>query len=162
MAAKAMEIPFFSRYKRPEGNGNETGTKYDKTYAMIIDNNGHKVLKCTGETNRYEKVQQYKEECLIENILARAQIDPGILNRKQGMYFDATEAPKTLAEAQNRILAVKQEFMKLPVEIRAKFDHSPEKYVMQYGTEVWGEALGMVKEKVEEVEKETKGEKVDE
>lgn len=160
----ASKPAFFSRYNRPETLATATGTDYDKTYSVIIDDNGHKVLKCTGETNRYEKVQAHKEECLIENILVRASMDPSILDKHKGSYFDATDMPRTLAEAQNKILAVKQEFEKLPVEIRAKFDHSAEKYVQQYGSKEWGKALGIIAEKVAEAEtkEEKKEEKKDE
>lgn len=146
----ATKEPFYSRYNRPETVAAPTGTKFDKTYNIIIDPNGHKVLKCTGETNRYEKIQAHKEECLIENILIRASIDPSILEKHKGSYFDATTMPRTLSEAQNKILSVKQEFEKLPVEIRAKFDHSAEKYVQEYGSKEWGEALGIITKKVEE------------
>lgn len=159
----ATKPAFYSRYNRPETIAAETGTNFDKTYSVIIDNNGHKLLKCTGETDRYAKVQAHKEECLIENILVRASMDPSILEKHKGSYFDATDMPKTLAEAQNKILAVKQEFEKLPVEIRAKFDHSAEKYIQQYGSKEWGEALGIIAEKVAEAETaETKEEKKEE
>lgn len=88
-------------------------------------------------------------------------MDPSILEKHKGSYFDATDMPRTLAEAQNKIIAVKQEFEKLPVEVRAKFDHSPEKYVQQYGSEEWGKALGIVAEKLEEAAEEKKEEKTD-
>lgn len=157
----ATKPAFYSRFNRPETIPCETGTEFDKTYSVIVDDNGHKVLRCTGETNRYEKIQAHKEECLIENILIRATMDPSILEKHKGSYFDATDMPRTLAEAQNKIIAVKQEFEKLPVEVRAKFDHSPEKYVQQYGTEEWGKALGIVAEKLEEASEEKKEEKTD-
>lgn len=143
---------FNSYYNRPETIPSPVGTEYDKVRKIIIDDTGHKVLKCVGETNRYQKIQAHKEECLIENILAKATMDPSILNQRNGQYFDATEMPKTLAEAQNKILEVKQEFEKLPVEVREKFGHSPERYVQLYGTKEWGEAVGLIQAKVEEAE----------
>ena len=152
MATKAPV--FYSRYNRPETVAAETGTPYDKVYTMTVDENGHRNLLCTGETNRYQKIQSYKEETLIENILAKATIDPSILNQKQKQFFDATEMPRTLAEAQNKIISVKQEFEKLPVEVKAKFKNSPEVYVAKWGSKEWGEALGLVTEKVEETKKE--------
>lgn len=148
---------FHSYYNRPETVAAPTGTEYDKVRKIIIDDTGHKVLKVVGETNRYQKIQAHKEECLIENILAKATIDPTILNQRNGQYFDATEMPKTLAEAQNKILEVKQEFEKLPVEVREKFGHSPERYVQLYGSKEWGEAVGLIQAKVEAAE--TKEEK---
>ena len=144
-------------YDRPETVPAETGTEFDKTYTMILDKNGHKHLKCTGETNRYKKIQSHLEECLVENILAKATMDPSVLNKRNGLYFDSTSMPKTLAEAQNAILALNQEFEKLPAEIKQKFNNSPEQYVAAYGSKEWGDKMGLIKETVEEI-KETKKE----
>ena len=129
----ATKCPFKSMYDRPETIASSTGTKYDKTYTMIIDKNGIKHLKCTGETNRYAKIQSHLDECLVENILAKATMDPSVLNKKEGLYFDSTSMPKTLAEAQNAILALNQEF----------------ENVAAYGSKEWGEKLGIIKETAE-------------
>lgn len=159
----ATKVPFYSRYNRPETIPCETGNDFDKVRNFIINEKGHKVLVITGETNRYERIQAHKESCLIENILTAAVVDPSILNKRKGAYIDTVGMPKTLAEYQNLSIKLKQEFNELPVEKRAKFDHSAEKYVMQYGTKEWGEALGLVKEKVsEETATETKEEKKEE
>ena len=147
----AEKTKFASMYNRTETIEAPTGTEFDKTYTMFIDENGHKNLKCTGETNRYAKIQTYKEECLIENILARATLDPSVLNARKGLFFDATSLQKmTLAEAQNAILAINQEFTQLSAEERAKFDNSIEKYVAEYGSKVWAEKMGRIPTKVEE------------
>lgn len=143
------DCPFKSMYNRPATIAAATGTEFDKTYTMILDKNGHKHLKCTGETNRYKKIQSHLEECLVENILAKATMDPSVLNKRQGTYFDSTQMPKTLAEAQNAILALNQEFEKLPAEIKQKFNNSPEQYVAAYGSKEWGDKMGLIK-KVEE------------
>lgn len=147
---------FFTYYNRPETKPAPVGTEYDKTYTVEIDKFGHKTLVCSGKTNRWEKIQSYKEECMIENILVKATMDPTVLDARKGMYFDATKMPKTLAEAQNAILKVKEEFFRLPVEIRKKFDNSAEVYVSQYGTKEWGDALGLIKEEVKKTEEEKK------
>lgn len=150
---------FKSMYDRNETIPCETGTRYDKTYTMIIDDFGHKELKCTGETDRYAKIQSHLEEVLVENIIAKATIDPSVLNKREGLYFDSTSMPKTLAEAQNAILALNQEFEKLPAEIKQKFDNSSEKYIAQYGSKEWGDKLGILTKEVKETEsKETKEE----
>lgn len=149
----ATKCPFKSKYDRQETIAAETGTEYDKTYTMILDKNGIKHLKCTGETNRYKKIQSHLNECLVENILAKATMDPSVLNKKQGLYFDSTSMPKTLAEAQNAILALNQEFEKLPAEIKNKFNNSPEQYVAAYGSKEWGDKMGIIKETVETKEK---------
>lgn len=154
----ATKCPFKSMYDRPDTISSETGTPFDKTYTMILDKAGHKHLRCTGETNRYEKIQSHLDECLIENVIAKATMDPSVLNKRQGLYFDSTSMPKTLAEAQNAILALNQEFEKLPAEMKQKFNNSPEQYVAEYGSKVWGDKLGLIKEEVKETKEEKKEE----
>lgn len=151
-------LAFKTRFNKPDTIASETGTHYDKVRNIIIDENGHKALVITGETDRYAKIQAHKEECLIENILVQATMDPSILEKHKGTYFDATTMPRTLAEFQNLSLKLTQEFASLPANIKAKFDNSAEKYVMQYGSEEWGKALGLVKEKLEEKKEEPKEE----
>lgn len=154
----ATKCPFKSMYDRPDTIPAGAGTEYDKTYTMILDKNGIKHLKCTGETNRYKKIQSHLDECLVENIIAKATMDPSVLNKKQGLYFDSTSMPKTLAEAQNAILALNQEFEKLPAEMKQKFNNSPEQYIAEYGSKEWGDKLGIIKEAVEETKEEKKEE----
>ena len=55
--------------------------------------------------------------------------------------------PTSLAEAQNKILAIKNEFYKLPIDVRRNFGMSPEAYVQQYGTNQWATKMGFVEEK---------------
>lgn len=152
MAATKAEPKFFSRFYRPETVPVPTGTELDKTYNVYVDENGKRKIRCVGETNRDTKIQAHKEECLVENILARATLDPSVLNKTSGLYFDTTTLPKTLAEAQNAIIQIQGEFDKLDAETKLKFDNSVEKYVMQYGTLPWAEALGRVKKEVEKTE----------
>lgn len=121
-----------------------TGTECDKTYEMTINENGEKKLKQKGYTNRYEKVQSHAEECKIENILARATVDPSVLNARTGQYIDTVDMPKSLAEAQMLMQKVENEFNSLPVEVRKEFNNSAEEYIAAYGGKKWAEALGLV------------------
>lgn len=127
-----------------------TGDEFDKTYHVDIDKNGHKRLIADGKTNRYLKIQSYAEECKIENIIARCAVDPNALNQRVGQYVDMVNAPKTLAEAQNIIIKIKNEFNGLSAEERNKFDNSVEKYIADYGSETWAKSLGLIKEEAAE------------
>lgn len=154
MAATKTEPKFFSRFYRPSTVPVPTGTEFDKTYNVFVDEKGKRKLRCTGETNRDAKIQAHKDECLVENILAKATLDPSILNKTSGLYFDTTTLPKTLAEAQNAIIQIQGEFDKLDAETKLKFDNSVEKYVIQYGTLPWAEALGRVKKDTQNLSEE--------
>lgn len=119
------------------------GSKEATTYQTQIDENGHKVTVPIGKTNIYDRIQSSLEETKIENIIKRfTEGDISAFRQGEPLYADMTEAPKTLMEAQNMIIRITDEFNNLPVEVRAKFDHSPEKYVAMYGGEAWADAVG--------------------
>lgn len=132
------------------------GSPTEPEYMMLIDENGHKCLKQTGETNTYNLIQESLEQTKIENIMKRAEAgDPFAINVMNGQYMDVTDVPNTLAEAQNFVIQATQEFEKLPIDIRRKFDMSAEKYIASFGTETWAKNLGIVLKK-EEAAKEEK------
>lgn len=138
-------MKFNTAYNRPKTEPAPTGEKFEDTYEMDIDENGHKTLKLSEtKENVYEKIQESLEETKIENIIRRALGgDPTALAATQGEYFDATDAPTSLAEAQKMIIAATQEFFQLPLDIREKFEHSPEQYIHEYGTQGWANKIGL-------------------
>lgn len=154
---KEITAPVFRTiYRLPKAKGMPTGTQMDNVYDYVIKENLIKGLKKTGEENRYEKIQKSAAECKIDTILAKAAVDPTILQNRKGMFLDTSEAPKSLAEFENMRIKIIQEFGKLPIDIRKKFDNSPEKFVAEYGSEEWAEKIGIetiedVKEAVEAI-----------
>lgn len=150
------KVKIYTIFDRPEAKENPVGNEYDLIRQMRVDENGHKYLITTGKTNRYEKIQAHAEETNIGNILAKATMDPSVLQKKNPQYFDAVDMPKTLAEAQTKIMTIKNEFNDLPLEIRKRYDNSVEKYIADYGTENWAINVGLIKKKVEEATAEIK------
>ena len=65
------------------------------------------------------------------------------LEKMHGQYTDITNAPSSLAEAQQTILRLKQDFDELPKEIKKEFDYNVEIYIAQFGTEEWCEKTGV-------------------
>lgn len=125
----------------------KSGSKFHPEYDVTIDEKGHRTIAQTGETNRYAKIQEDLESTKIENILQRARMgDPEALNRIEGQYLDLTEMPDNFRDAQNKILKMKSDFEKLPLDIRRQFDFSPEKYVSEIGQDSWLKAMGFIKE----------------
>lgn len=134
---------FYSRVNPAPVIEAPAGSKEATTYQTQIDENGHKVTVPTGKTNIYDRIQSSLEETKIENIIKRfTEGDVSAFRQGEPLYADMTEAPQTLMEAQNMIIRITDEFNELPVEVRAKFDHSPEKYVALYGGEAWAKAVG--------------------
>ena len=74
--------------------------------------------------------------------------DTKALDRIQGNYLDCTEMPETLADAQNRILLLKSDFDKLPVELRREYNFSAEEFVADVGSTKWNKLMGIAPEVV--------------
>lgn len=142
---------FFSRYEYGSAVSNPTGTEYDKQYQIRYDSNGSRSLRHVGDTNRYEIVQSHKEETLIENILARATLDPSVLMQRVGTYGDATVLPKSLMEMKNMVIRITDDFNALDSDIRAKFGNSVDQFIAEYGSDSFLDKLGLLKKEVPEV-----------
>lgn len=153
----ADNVKILNRFDEPIIEPTNAGSRIEPVFELKHDDKGDIELVKTGETNIYEKIQQYADECDISQILAKAVIDPTILNQREGFYADMTEMPKTLGEAQNMILSMQKEFDTLPVETRAKFDYSMEKYVAQFGSKEWADAMGYTQEIAQDIKETTKG-----
>ena len=138
------KIFFSSLLTKKERHFSNPGSREANDYRVEIDDKGHKTLKFIGTHDIYQDIQSYAEECKIENIIARAAAgDPEALNQRRGTYADITNTPKNLAEAQNIILRLSNEFDKLPLDIRAKFDNSKERFINDFGSDSWAEAMGL-------------------
>lgn len=140
------KVLYYSRNKRRERTFAPTGDGTEPKMEIKIDEYGHKELVQVGTSNLYEKIQLSADDCNIENILARA--GQGDLTAFTGskIYADITDAPKNLADAQRKIQAIQNEFNSLPIEVRAKYNHSVSEYVAAYGTKEWAINLGLIKE----------------
>lgn len=115
----------------------------------VMGPDGRRVLERTRREEIYELIQSHREECDINNIIARhLNGDPFAINKKIGNFMDLTEVPKTIAEAQQIVINLRNDFEKLPLEIRNKFENNPEIYVASYGSDEWLDKTG-VKAKIE-------------
>lgn len=131
------------------------GSKVVTEHRETINADGRRELVKDREVNIYEMIQASAESCEIQNILRRAaEGDTGVLNIVNGQYIDVTGAPSSLAEAQQFVIRAKDEFDKLPKEIRYQFENNAEMYVAEYGTEAWAEKTGLTALKVKQAEEE--------
>lgn len=114
------------------------GSRLADVHAIRIDDLGHKTLVKTGEqTDIYAKIQSHVDECDIEALLARSEVEGyEILDRKEAMYGDVTVAPKSLLEAQIMLQDRENEFNQLPLEIRKEFNFSFSEYIAEAGNNV--------------------------
>lgn len=121
-----------------------SGSATAPVYELNFDEDGKKELIETGRINTYERIQSWKESCDLKSILARfANGDISALNRNTPIFGDFTFAPSTLADYYNRINQAEQEFYKLPLDVRAKFNHSPSEYFCSMGTPEFASIMGI-------------------
>lgn len=135
--------------KKPEQFATASGTRFITEYTPKFDDEGNFELVESGKTDRYEEIQSHELSCDIHYILARyANGETDLLNKRQGMYGDFSDMPKTYAEMFQRIADGKDMFMKLPVDVRAKFEHNFEKWLSTYGTDDWFTKMSKEQENV--------------
>nr|CAI9750581.1 virion structural protein [Microvirus sp.] len=134
----------YSAMEHPAAN---SGTREHVTYRARYDKNGHMELEESGKVDTYAEIQSHKDSCDIHFILARyANGDLEALNKRPGVYFDATEMPKTFADVLNLVADAKLTFDGLPADVRSQFNGSYEQFLAQAGSESWLRALGYVQE----------------
>lgn len=144
----------YTQFILPPKENTPAGTQFINTYQEVIKG-GRKTLEKTGEHNVYDEIQLDAESVKIENILhAVAMGDLNALHQRDASYVDATTMPKNLMEAQNLTIKMKDEFYKMPLEVRRLFDNSPDAYVAEMGTEEFFEKMAPYNEKIEAISKE--------
>lgn len=126
-----------------------TGEEIELRHRASIDLNGRRQLIKDKEVAIYDLIQSHREECEIENIIRRAtEGDYNALNAVNGVFQDITNCPNSLAEAQQHIINAKNEFEKLPKDIKAKFEFNPEIYIamLDQDPKQWLELTGFANE----------------
>ena len=128
-------MEFYSRSNYPQTIAHPKSKKIIDTYSIEINKDtGKKELKATGKTNIYEFIQKSLDDTLVYNILKKFEAgDLDALNRAVGAYGDFTNAPRSLAEAQQLIINAEKEFNKLPLDVRKEFNYSASEFLAGFG-----------------------------
>lgn len=130
----------------PHGFQCSHGERIEMRHRAVLKKDGTRILVADIKKPTWDIIQSHKEECLIENILKRClEGDMAALEAVKGTYTDITNAPSSLAEAQQIVIRMKQEWDKLPKDVRKEFDYNVEKYIAEFGTEEWAEKTGIKK-----------------
>lgn len=154
-AKTAKRYKVYSRFEKRPTEPAPAGSREMPVYEIEIDERGHKNLVKTGVKNIYDKIQAPLESTKIENILRRAAGgDATALAQTNGQFVDCTDMPTSFSAMQNTISRMRQEFEKLPIEIRREYNNSAEQYIADYGSKNWMEKLGLKTEEPKKTEKE--------
>lgn len=107
-----------------------SGDRLVPRFRSEVTSKGDVTLIPDGEDNLYEYIQSFKESCDINNIVARfARGDVDALNRVQGTYFDAVGMPTTYAELLNTVIAGRELYDSLPLEVKEQYGFSFERWM---------------------------------
>lgn len=121
------------------------GQRMKVKYRAEIDDDGNLELVPDGSTDVYEAIQSHAASVDINVILGRyVNGESYLLEQRDLAYLDTTQMPQSYAEMLNLINRAKSDFEALPLDQRAAFDHSFEKYMASAGSSEWLAALGFV------------------
>ena len=120
-----FDKPFKTQFDARDRIQSNPGNPIKQLYSGSYNERGQVELKEDGTEDLYAFIQSFAESTDIHAILNRFQNgEVDVLEKVQGFYGDITEMPKTYAEALQRISDSEKVFMSLPVDVRAKFNHS--------------------------------------
>lgn len=129
-----MSKHFYTPLDRPVRRHAPVGSRIKVNYQLEIDPDGRKILVETGVTDVYEKIQSFKDDCLVENIVRRYLAgDTTALSMSQGVYCDTTLIPKDLISAHEAVKQAESIYKRLPADVRGKYSSFKE-FVNNFGT----------------------------
>lgn len=132
----------------------EPGKREKITRHGVVGADGVIRLVNDGIIDIQEQIESYAESTDIYNIishLSTAEFEN--MTGPAGDFVDATEFPKTYAEALQLVIDGQNTFMKLPLEVRQRFDNDFNKWFVSAGSPEWFEKLGINLEKQNVVQK---------
>jgi len=135
--AKAVAVPrYYSPLDKPPVSPTPSGEPTYIKYQERINSSGSRFLEEVGKSNMYDLIQSSLEQSLIANVVRRVIMgDTTMFVERQ--FLDFVDMPKDYLSMQNNILALKQYFETLPLDIRASYEHNPEKYILDVGSDQW-------------------------
>lgn len=146
-------MKFYSQYDPPKRKATTAGSRLLEVFQEEITKDGKKELVCIGKTNVWNKIQEGKEKTEIKNVLQAVALgDLSLLKSQEPQYIDTTTLPKNLMEANNIVLKAKQEFEKMPKEVREKFNFSADEYVNEMGSKEFFDKMSPYNEKIKAIE----------
>lgn len=130
---------FCSRVKYPDRGYAPSGDHIIPEYGWKVDpKTSEKYIDVIGETDIYTPIQEALPSTYLRDVLDR--FDAGAVSladykeyieasKTPASYADVTGMPSTLAQVQQILIDADDTFYKLPVDLRADFGHSVERFL---------------------------------
>lgn len=111
------------------------GEKTRQTFIAVNDSNNNRQFVPDKKIDQYARIQSFKDQCLIENIMRRClNGDPSALNVRQGFYGDVSAFPRDLRGMYGVMEHAKEVFEGLSNEVKNdEFKGSFELFLDSFG-----------------------------
>lgn len=133
------------------------GNEIEEEWELQVNEKGIKEPVKVGEINVHEEINSHRDSVDLNLLIARYNAgDTEALNKRVASYFDATEMPKTLAEAYRIAENGKNVFEKLTPEIKEKFNNDYGQFLNSFGSSAFIDAFRLGQKMNKEEKKEEK------
>lgn len=147
---------YYKRNSRPKVIPTPTGIKEKVIFGVKYEEDGSKKIVVKGMEDIYRKRQEAKESVDINNIIKRyTNGDPFALDKVKTTYGDFTNTPKDIVSAMAMIQERKEAFIRLPLEVREAYNHDPEQFIADAGSEKFKKIMKITTPEDIVIEKET-------
>lgn len=132
-------MKFRSFSDRPARVASPSGSPERQLYTRKIDSAGNKSLEKSGKENVYLAIQLAANGNLAKDLVARATRgdESAIPSADSLTYADITGAPKSLLDAENRLIDARSLFDSLPVEVRNKYGNNFRNFLVAVDDGSW-------------------------
>lgn len=121
----------------------DPGSRTKPHYQSRFNSRGNLELIEDGVVDLYADIQSHADSVDIHLILDRfANGEKDILSQVQGFYADFSQMPSTMQEVLNSIIAGEAAFDRLPVQVKDRFGHSFQRWMMEMDTPDFARKMG--------------------
>lgn len=127
---KSTKTKFFTGYDFPSQIIDKVFDKVMHEYGFAFNDNGVRYLAIKRDIDIQSEVNAFENDSNIYNLLNRYMYgDTTALNKSQSVYADISTTPKSLQEALNIQIRLKDDFLNMKPEVRAEFNNDFNQYI---------------------------------
>lgn len=127
---QSTSVTFFTGYRFPAQIVEKNFDKVKHQYGFAFDDNGKRFLAVKRDVDIQSEINAFENDCNIYNMLNRYMYgDLNALNKKETVYADISTTPKSLQEALNIQIRLKDDFNRMKPEVRAEFNNDFNQYI---------------------------------
>lgn len=112
-------------------------------FVSVYDDDGKRKLVPNGQHSMFDEIQSYRENCELKTILKRyvQTGDDTLLKRRQAIYADVTDIPKTYADVLRVANAAQEMFDVLSKDKKEAFNNNVDEFLAAFGSKKFEEIM---------------------